>query len=60
MKTPSTGVREIETTTLPSGVRVITETMPHVRSVSVGLWVKAGSRRETPESWRKPIMNQIS
>jgi len=49
MKTPSTGVREIETTTLPSGVRVITETMPHVRSVSVGLWVKAGSRRESPE-----------
>jgi predicted Zn-dependent peptidase len=28
---------------------VITETMPHVRSVSVGLWVGAGSRRETPE-----------
>src|SRR5579862_2189014 len=49
MKAPSTGVREIETTTLPSGVRVITETMPHVRSVSVGLWVKAGSRRESPE-----------
>ena len=49
MKTPSTGVREIETTTLPSGVRVITETMPHVRSVSVGLWVGTGSRRESPE-----------
>ncbi|MCU1275502.1 MAG: hypothetical protein JWO48_2933, partial [Bryobacterales bacterium] len=25
------GVREIETTTLPNGVRVISETMPHVR-----------------------------
>src|SRR5438552_5539305 len=49
MKTPSSGVREIETTTLPSGVRVISETMPHVRSVSVGLWVSTGSRRETPE-----------
>src|SRR6202171_1147874 len=49
MKTPSTGVREIETTTLPSGVRVITKTMPHVRSVWVRLWVKAGSRRESPE-----------
>ena len=36
-------------TTLANGVRVITETMPHVRSVSVGIWIGAGSRRETPE-----------
>jgi predicted Zn-dependent peptidase len=36
-------------TTLLSGVRVITETMPHVRSVSVGVWIGSGSRRETPE-----------
>jgi predicted Zn-dependent peptidase len=42
-------VREIEATTLANGVRAITETMPHVRSVSVGVWVGAGSRRETPE-----------
>ena len=42
-------VREIETTTLPNGVRIITETMPHVRSVSVGVWVNSGSRRETGE-----------
>ena len=41
--------REIETTTLANGVRVITETMPHVRSVSVGIWITAGSRRETAE-----------
>jgi len=45
----TTQPREIETTTLPNGVRVITETMPHVRSVSVGLWVGIGSRRETAE-----------
>jgi predicted Zn-dependent peptidase len=44
-----TAVREIEMTTLANGVRVITETMPHVRSVSVGIWVGAGSRREGPE-----------
>jgi predicted Zn-dependent peptidase len=43
------GVRDIETTTLPNGVRVISETMPHVRSVSVGIWVANGSRRESPE-----------
>lgn len=42
-------VREIETTTLPNGVRIITETMAHVRSVSVGIWIGSGSRRETPE-----------
>jgi predicted Zn-dependent peptidase len=36
-------------TTLANGVRVITEAMPHVRSVSVGIWIGAGSRRETPE-----------
>jgi predicted Zn-dependent peptidase len=42
-------VRDIEFTTLPNGVRVITEAMPHVRSVSVGIWIGTGSRRETPE-----------
>ena len=36
-------------TTLANGVRIITETMPHVRSVSVGIWIGAGSRRESPE-----------
>jgi predicted Zn-dependent peptidase len=36
-------------TTLANGVRVISEAMQHVRSVSVGIWVGAGSRRETPE-----------
>jgi len=36
-------------TTLANGVRVITEAMTHVRSVSVGIWVGSGSRRETPE-----------
>jgi predicted Zn-dependent peptidase len=36
-------------TVLANGVRVITEPMPHVRSVSVGIWVCAGSRREMDE-----------
>ena len=35
-------------TTLPSGVRVITETMSSVRSVSLGLWLEVGSRDERP------------
>src|SRR4051812_32481162 len=48
--TPSGSLeRDIRTTTLANGIRVITEPMSHVRSVSVGVWVNSGSRRETPE-----------
>jgi predicted Zn-dependent peptidase len=49
MTTSFSPIRDIEFTTLPNGVRVITEAMPHVRSVAVGLWIGTGSRRETPE-----------
>jgi predicted Zn-dependent peptidase len=42
-------VRDILKHVLPNGLVVITETMPHVRSVSVGVWVRNGSRREIPE-----------
>jgi predicted Zn-dependent peptidase len=34
---------------LDNGVRVITETMPGVPSVTVGIWVENGSRYEGPE-----------
>ena len=44
-----TTVSDVAFTRLPNGVRVITEAMPHVRSVSVGIWIATGSRRETPE-----------
>ena len=40
------GVRR---TLLPSGLRVVTEQMPGVRSAAVGVWVGVGSRDETPE-----------
>jgi predicted Zn-dependent peptidase len=40
--------RDIQKLTLPNGLVVISETMPHVRSVSVGIWIRTGSRRETP------------
>lgn len=36
----------VHATTLPSGVRVVTEAMPAVRSVSAGFWVGTGSRHE--------------
>ncbi len=42
-------VREIERTVLPNGIRVISERMPHVRSVSVGIWIGTGSREESDE-----------
>lgn len=34
-------------TTLPNGLRVITETIPGLRSVAVGCWVDTGTRDET-------------
>ena len=36
-----------ELSTLPTGERVITEHVPHVRSVSFGFWIGTGSRDET-------------
>jgi len=34
---------------LPNGIRIVTERMPHVRSVAVGVWVETGSRHEPEE-----------
>ncbi len=34
-------------TTLPSGVTVVTETIGHVRSVALGIWIAVGSRDES-------------
>jgi predicted Zn-dependent peptidase len=36
-------------TTLDSGVRVVTEAVPSVRSVALGFWIRAGSRDENTE-----------
>src|SRR6185436_12566294 len=38
-------VREVK----PNGLTLVTEEMPHVRSVAIGVWLKRGSRHETPE-----------
>ncbi|MFF4773464.1 M16 family metallopeptidase [Microtetraspora fusca] len=43
------GAGVIRRTVLPGGLRVVTETMPTVRSVAVGMWVGIGSRDEAPE-----------
>jgi predicted Zn-dependent peptidase len=39
-------IREIERATLPNGIRIVTEEMPYVRSVSLGVWICSGSRSE--------------
>jgi predicted Zn-dependent peptidase len=41
--------RDIRTTTLPNGLLVLTERMPHLRSVAMGVWIDCGSRDEAPE-----------
>ncbi len=41
--------RNIRKTVLPNGLLVLTESMPHLRSVSMGAWVGSGSRDEAPE-----------
>jgi len=41
--------RNIRKEVLPNGLRILTEVMQHVRSVSVGIWINTGSRREPPE-----------
>ncbi|MBA3297095.1 MAG: insulinase family protein [Acidobacteria bacterium] len=38
-------VREV----LSNGLRLVTETMPHVRSVTIGVWLTRGSRHESDE-----------
>jgi predicted Zn-dependent peptidase len=38
-------VREVK----HNGLTLVTEAMPHVRSVAIGVWLKQGSRHETPE-----------
>jgi predicted Zn-dependent peptidase len=37
---------EYRKTILPNGIRLVTEWIPHVRSVAVGVWVDTGSRHE--------------
>ena len=38
---------KVECTRLPSGLTVVTEAMPHLESVALGVWIKSGSRNET-------------
>jgi predicted Zn-dependent peptidase len=42
-------LRDIRITTLANGLRVATDFLPTVETVSLGVWVGAGTRFETPE-----------
>ncbi len=39
----------VKKTTLENGVRILSQKIPHVRSVSMGIWVTVGARDEKPE-----------
>jgi len=41
---------EINKTILPNGLTVLSEFVPGVRSISAGVWIKAGSRHENPHN----------
>lgn len=38
-------------TVLPNGIRIVTEHLPYLRSVTLGAWFEAGSRHEKPQQW---------
>jgi predicted Zn-dependent peptidase len=41
--------RNIRRTILPNGLTILTEKMNHIRSVAMGVWIRAGSRHELAE-----------
>lgn len=41
-------IDQVQTTRLANGLTILTEHMPGLRSVSLGIWVRRGSRHETP------------
>ena len=41
-------LRNIHRRVLPNGLTIISEEMKHIRSVSIGIWIKTGSRDEEP------------
>src|SRR6202042_3715221 len=45
---PGGGASTVSRTVLPGGLRVITESLPSVRSAAFGIWAGVGSRDEDP------------
>ncbi|HYE12891.1 MAG TPA: pitrilysin family protein [Pyrinomonadaceae bacterium] len=49
MSTPEVTLEQVRTTRLPGGLTVLTERMPALRSCTVGVWARRGSRHEAAE-----------
>ena len=47
---PVKEARDIHRELLPNGLLVLSEEMRHIRSISIGVWMKTGSRDEAPEA----------
>ena len=45
----------ITKTVMPNGLTIVTEHIPSVKSVTVGIWVKSGARHETTTSRGYPL-----
>jgi predicted Zn-dependent peptidase len=43
------GLRNVRREVLSNGLTILTEEMPHIRSVAIGIWIKTGSRHETSD-----------
>jgi predicted Zn-dependent peptidase len=42
-------LRNLRRTELPNGLTIVSEEMLHIRSVSIGIWIRTGSRHEASE-----------
>lgn len=49
MASAETSEAGVRLTTLPSGLRVVSHRMDHASTVSLGVWISAGSRDEAPD-----------
>jgi len=49
VKSAANEPRNILREVLPNGLILLSEEMPHIRSISIGIWMKTGSRDESPE-----------
>src|SRR5437899_9059810 len=50
LKRPLSEARDIRRELLPNGLLVLSEEMAHIRSISIGIWMRTGSRDEAPEN----------
>src|SRR6266404_4521124 len=50
--------RNIRRQVLPNGLTVITEQMPHIRSVAIGIWLKSGTR-DTVKKFERPVVSRF-